>query len=112
MYQNAIKLGLERLAVNATDADTLSFLGHYYANLGERELALQYMAKATALAPQSMYIYYMAATTLAALGDSEQALQALTKAIELGYSRQLASVDAGLAHLRTTQGFSELLSQG
>jgi TolB-like protein/Tfp pilus assembly protein PilF len=105
MYLNAIKLGNERLQVNTSDADTLSIVGHYYANVAERELALQYMAKAEALAPQSMYIYYSSATTLAALGEMDKALAALKKSINLGYSMDMARVDAGLAVLREYPGF-------
>lgn len=111
MYVNAIKLGNERLQVNPSDADTLSMVGHYYANVGERELALQYMARAEALAPQSMYIYYSSATTFAALGDMDKALVALEKSIALGYSANMARVDAGLAVLREHPGFEALTVQ-
>jgi TolB-like protein/Tfp pilus assembly protein PilF len=111
MYLNAIKLGSERLQVNPSDADTLSIVGHYYANVGERELALQSMARAEALAPQSMYIYYSSATTLAALGEMDKALAALEKSISLGYSMNMARVDAGLAVLREQPGFEALTAK-
>jgi tetratricopeptide (TPR) repeat protein len=111
MYRNAIKLGKERLGINPSDAYTLSALGHFHASVGERELALQYMAKAEVLAPQDMYIYYYSATTLAALNELDRAVLALEKSIALGYSADMVRVDAGLAVLRDHPDFEALTVQ-
>lgn len=110
-YRNAIKLAQERIKVNPVDADTMSMLGHYHANVGEREQSLQYLAKATALAPQNFSVYYTSATALAALGDMDQAMQALERAIELGYAKYLVRADAGLAVLRQQPGFEALTAE-
>ncbi len=110
-FRNAIKLAVERLKVNPVDADTMSMLGHYHANVGEREQSLQYLAKATALAPQNFSVYYTSATALAALGDMNPAMQTLEKAIELGYAKHLVGADAGLAVLRQQPGFEALTAE-
>jgi TolB-like protein/Tfp pilus assembly protein PilF len=108
MYRNAIKLALERIRINPSDADTLSLLGYYHANLGEREQALLYLARATALAPDSMYVQYSSAATWASLDEIEKGLAALEKAFDLGYARKIALVDATLGNLRQQPGFKEL----
>ena len=110
MYGNAIKLALEKLNVNPFDAVTLSLVAHYYANIGNREQALQYVARATALAPQDMYVYYFAVTALCSLGDLDQAMTALEKAVDLGYSTELVRVDAGLVSLRGMERFEILVA--
>ncbi len=99
------------MKVNPVDADTMSMLAHYHANVGEREQSLQYLAKATALAPQNFSVYYTSATALAALGDMDRAMQALEKAIELGYAKYLVRADAGLAVLRQQPGFDALTAE-
>ncbi len=107
MYRNAIKLASEHLEINPSDAITLILVAHYYAAVGEREEALQYHARATALAPDSMFVYYNSAILLSTLGEQDRALSALTRAIELGYSRDLIYADAGLAALRSDERFQD-----
>ncbi len=96
MYRNAIKLAMERLAVNPSDTQTLGLLAHYQAGVGDRELALQNIARARALAPDDVYVSYNAATAFCSLGDHEQAGRALAQAVNMGYSIDLVAVDANL----------------
>ena len=109
MYANALKLAQQRLEVNPADADTLAMVAYYSANLGDREEALTYLARANALAQQNMYIYYGSATTFATLGEPERALDALVQAVELGYSTDLVEVDPVLDELKPLPGFQQLL---
>lgn len=99
MYLNAIKLAEERLDVNPSDADTLGLVAHYQASVGMREQALQNIARARALAPSNVYVHYNAATAYCALGEIENAKQALEAAVFRGYSLELARVDANLCSL-------------
>jgi TolB-like protein/Flp pilus assembly protein TadD len=108
MYRNAIKLAMELLKINPSDAETMSLVAHYQANIGEREQALQYMARATALAPQNWTVHYNAATALAALEELEQAMTALEKALALGYSVQMVEIDRSLAKLRELPQFQAM----
>jgi tetratricopeptide (TPR) repeat protein len=111
MYQNAIQLALERLKVNPSDAGAQALVGHYYAASGNREQALLYHARATALAPRDMLVNYQSAQILSTLGELDQAMAALGRAVELGYSPDLVQADAGLAPLRDRQDYKELISR-
>jgi tetratricopeptide (TPR) repeat protein len=99
IYRNAIKLADERLEVNPSDAKTMGLVAHYQASVGDREQALQNIARARALAPSNLYVHYNAATAFCALGDREQAALALEQAFEMGYPRDLAAIDANLCSL-------------
>lgn len=106
-YRKAIALAAGRLRVNPSDAITLGLVAHYHARIGNREQALQNIARAEALAPENVYVNYNRATTLCALGETPQALAALEKAIELGYSVALALGDASLCDLSKLLQFRE-----
>ena len=108
MYQRAIDLSLEYMRINPADADSLALLAHYYANMGNREMALTSIGKAIVLAPEQMNIYYVAATTHCALDDFDQALAYLERAVEYGYPWQLAAADRGLFELRKMPRFEAL----
>jgi len=99
MYLNAIKLASERLKINPMDATTLGLVAHYQASIGDREQALQYIARANALSPGNLYVHYNTATTMCALGELDKAREALEKAVELGYSTDLVKIDASLCGL-------------
>jgi len=109
MYRNAIKLAREQLEVNSSDIIILTLIGHYYAAIGEREQALQYSARANALGSQDVLVNYNTAVTMCSLNELEAALDALERAVELGYSRDLIGVDANLKPLRAAPRFAELL---
>lgn len=108
MYLNAIRLAKNRLEINTSDADTLALVGHYYAGLGERETALEYIGRATALAPDNMYVSYSAATALAALGEMDRAMTALERALQSGYPLHMALADANLQAMRNLPRFEAL----
>jgi adenylate cyclase len=96
------------LKINSSDVDTLSLLAHYTAAIGQREQALQYIARATALAPNDMYTYYNYALMLTTLGEMDKAIAALETAVALGYSTALLQVDAGFDELRGVPRFEQL----
>jgi TolB-like protein/Tfp pilus assembly protein PilF len=108
MYVNAIRLASGQLKINSSDVDTLSLLAHYTAAIGQREQALQYIARATALAPNDMYTYYNYALMLTTLGEMDKAIAALETAVALGYSTALLQVDAGFDELRGVPRFEQL----
>ena len=110
MYENAIKLASERLRVNSQDATTYALVAHYQARIGLRELALQNMSRAIALAPKDMYVYYNNALMLTTLGESELAIDSLKTVVELGYSTDLIKVDAGFKRLNSEENYLSLVS--
>ncbi len=110
MYRNAIKLASSHLQINPSDAVTAVLVAHYHASVGDREEALEYHARALALAPEDVTVHYMSAILLSTLEEHERALASLRHAIELGYSMDLIYADAGLAALREDLGFQDVIS--
>ncbi len=108
MYANAIELAQKRLDINASDADTLALMGHYYAGIGNRQQALEHIHKALRLAPENMYTAYNAATAMVALGEINQAIELLTQALALGYPWHIMIADANLQELRNMPRFEAL----
>jgi TolB-like protein/Tfp pilus assembly protein PilF len=111
MYQNAIKLAGKRLEINASDADTLAMVGHYYAGLDQRESSLEYLDKANALASGNMYVDYTSATALSALGETDRAIASLERALESGYPWHIAEADANLGRVRELPQFEALTAR-
>jgi hypothetical protein len=58
-----------------------------------------------------MYVCYDAAVTNVSLGEADEALAAIERAVELGYPVELLSVDAGLAPLMETDRFRALIAK-
>ncbi len=110
MYLNAIKLAKRQLRINSADADILALIGHYYAGIGAREQALDYIEKSTDIGADNMYVNFSAATAYAALGDTERALSAVERALRAGYPSHVARADANLGDLRSSPRFEALLS--
>ncbi|MBE9540590.1 MAG: tetratricopeptide repeat protein [Proteobacteria bacterium] len=108
MYENAIRLADKRLEVNLSDADTLAMVGHYHANIGQRDMAIDYLNRANALASDNMYVDYHTATALASLSDTEPALEALERALASGYPLHIAAADANLDNIKNTPQFRAL----
>ena len=108
MYRNAIRLAENRLRINPSDAGTLALAGHYCASIGDRDRASKYIADASGLAPENMYVHYNSATAWAALGEEEMALQALKRALASGYPWHIATADANLKELRSGPQFEAL----
>jgi tetratricopeptide (TPR) repeat protein len=89
--------------------DGLALLGHYQANLGNREFALEYIARAQAVGPENMYVFYPSATALVILGQPDDAVKALERAVELGYPPELAEIDAGFREITQRPEFQKLV---
>jgi hypothetical protein len=58
-----------------------------------------------------MYVLYDAAVTHVSLGETDQALDAIERAVEQGYPVALLPVDAGLAPLMETEQFASLVAR-
>lgn len=108
-YLRAAELTRERLKINPTDAYALALLGHYQANLGNRELALEYITKGQAAGPENIYVFYPSATALVILGQPDDAMRALERAVELGYPPELAKIDAGFREIMQRPEFQKLV---
>ncbi len=110
-YQKAIRFAEERLSVNASDADAMSDAAYFYAKVGQAEKAIEMNAAALAISPDDMYVNYNAALIHAHLGQRDDALVALERAVELDYQRELLPVDPGLSSLREEDRFKQLIAR-
>jgi adenylate cyclase len=110
-YNKAIELAGEALRVNPSDATVTAQIAHYYANADEPELAREFLARASKLAPRDMYVSYDAAVTNVSLGETEKALAAIEQAVELGYPVEMIYQDAGLEPLIKTDRFAALIEK-
>jgi tetratricopeptide (TPR) repeat protein len=99
-YRKAIALAISETAKTPENAFLASVLGVYYANLNDREHALQWVRKALALAPGDPDVIERVGEAYEALGDRASALTNIEKALRLGYSISYAKSDPALNALR------------
>ena len=109
-YKRAIALGESQLAVNADEAEVISNLALYYSRIGNVEKARELDAKANRKGPGAMYVHYNSALIHVQLGDVDKALEALERAVELDYERQLLRADPALEGLRDDERFRQLVA--
>ena len=109
-YKRAIRLGEEKLGVNSKDALIISDVAYYYSRIGNRSKAMEMSAKAASGAPDEMYVHYNSALIHAQFGESDAALTALERAVELEYQRELLPIDPAFADLRDEERFKQLIA--
>jgi len=110
-YRRAIALSLEELQVNPRDAATIGHVAKYHAMLGERNLALEYLQRGMAIAPDDPELLFEAAVIHQQLGEPERALYWLAKSLKRGFSATTAKDDPVFGMLRTDQRFQRLIGQ-
>jgi tetratricopeptide (TPR) repeat protein len=108
-YLRSIELLDGDLAVNPRDGDALSLRAIGEARVGRRAPAREQIDRATALSPENPDVQYQRAVTLGILGDSDEALRALERALALGYSATLARSDDRLDPLRQSKRFDAIV---
>jgi TolB-like protein/Flp pilus assembly protein TadD/DNA-binding winged helix-turn-helix (wHTH) protein len=110
-YRRAIGLAQRSLEVNPNDAVTWIQLAYYSARVGDLDHAQRYSERASALGANDLMVHYYAALIALERRDSTTALDALSRAVELGYPAQLVRADPGFATLRSDARFRQLLLQ-
>ncbi|MBT4523134.1 MAG: hypothetical protein HOC23_24290 [Halieaceae bacterium] len=70
--------------------------------------AIKALQEANRLAPRSMFVFSAMATAYAALGEHKTAMDALKKAVELGYPWHIVVLDPGYNELRKLPDYEEL----
>lgn len=109
-YKTAIRLALDRLKVNAKDANVLAYLAGYYAMLGDRRNALIFLDRALQISSENADVLTSAAIVHNQLGDTDVALGYLRKAIASGVSRTTLRDLPNFDNLRGDSRFSQLVS--
>jgi tetratricopeptide (TPR) repeat protein len=90
--------------------DALAELGQAYTRLGRIEEGLEVDERLARLVPENPTVHYNLACSLAMLGQLDTALDALEKAVRLGYDDAgFLREDEDLASLRGESRFRELM---
>jgi len=110
-YERAITIGEQELEINALEIDTMSDLAYYYSRVDQVEKSRDLNQAALEAAPDNMYVHYNSALIYAHLGETDEALSALERAIELGYQTDLLSLDPGMRGLMAEERFEQLVSR-
>jgi len=108
-YRKAIELGNARLAVNARDAMLLACTADYYAMLDQEPQAREQLARALALTANDADVLFRAAILYNHLGETNKALDSLTKSAGAGYSRFFIRDTPDFDHLKNDARFRALL---
>jgi Flp pilus assembly protein TadD len=94
------------------DADVLKALGDLYTRVGQYEKGLEVDRKLVRLCPPDPLVWYNLGCSLALLQRRAEALEALSRAVRLGYrDHKWMSEDDDLAALRDDRAFRELLNK-
>ncbi len=113
MYLGACRSGKRAKGPTAADPEELYHAAVFEKNRGNIEKALDLLRRNPTRRDGDGRVHYLLACCLALQGDVEQALQSLRKAIAADDQNRIqARLEADLAILRGTQGFTELLAGG
>jgi TolB-like protein/Tfp pilus assembly protein PilF len=110
-YRRAVSLAEDRLGVNPNEFDTMSDLAYYHCRLGDRQTSEQLLQRALRAAPEDMYVHYYSALINVQFGETDAALAAVKRAIELEYKPELLSIDPGLRSLSADQRFTRIIDE-
>jgi TolB-like protein/tetratricopeptide (TPR) repeat protein/DNA-binding winged helix-turn-helix (wHTH) protein len=110
-YRRASTLAQKNLEINPKDAVSWAALAYYQARAGDRESAARYEQRAIATDKDELYVYYYGALVALARGDSPGALDALDRAVALGYPPLLIRAAPDFESLRGDARFRKLIAQ-
>jgi TolB-like protein/tetratricopeptide (TPR) repeat protein len=110
-YRRAIPLAQKSLEVNAKDAASWAILAYYQARTGEQDNAARNLQRALATDKDNLFVYYYGALVALARGDSGAALDALDRAVALGYPTLLVRAAPDFASLRNDARFRKIMAQ-
>jgi serine/threonine protein kinase/tetratricopeptide (TPR) repeat protein len=108
-YQRAIRLAEEQKRINPLDPVVLSDLSECYAMTGNETDARSYISQALSIASTDPGVMVRAGLVYEALGEREQALEWIGKALEKGYPLTLIESSPSLNELRADPGFQRLI---
>ncbi len=108
-YKKAISMADDRLKVNPRDTDVLSDLSDYWAMLGDRRHALDYLDRSLAGKQKDKELLFQAALVYNQLRETGTALEWLSKALAAGYSKSVVSKAPGLDNLHDNPRYQALM---
>jgi eukaryotic-like serine/threonine-protein kinase len=114
MYDHAIELAYRELEVNPRDATALGALAVYYARKGQKaakEQALQLIARARSIDPSDDDLMYDEAIVNVLAGRTREALKALQRALENGFSPEVVRSEPDFKSISSLPAFNHLLAK-
>jgi len=108
-FKRAIELAERQKEINPNNPYVTIELAGYQAKIGQEEEAGNNVQKALELAPENTWIMFLAGTTFEQLGDREEALHWIGKAIEHGHSQSEIMNQPDLQDLISDERFQQLL---
>jgi len=111
MHRKALRLIDERLALNPDDARACQLGATMSANLGDREAATGYARRALTINPDDPLLLYNISCMYALLGNPNEALNCLEKAVDKGYGQKdWVEHDSDLDSLRQLPRFQTIVA--
>jgi tetratricopeptide (TPR) repeat protein len=108
-YRRAAELAEAARVVNPTDARNLASLAVYLQKAGDADAAERHLSDAMRRGPADPQVWYRAAIVHALAERNARALQALDRALDLGYSRATAAGADEFERLRQDPRFKALI---
>jgi TolB-like protein/Flp pilus assembly protein TadD/DNA-binding winged helix-turn-helix (wHTH) protein len=109
-YRHAAALAERRVSVNAKDATTWMQLAYYYTRLGETSRSVPCRARALSLGEDDVFVQYYAALISLEEHNVNTALDALHRAIDLGYPIAMVRAAPEFSNLLQDERFQHLLA--
>jgi serine/threonine protein kinase/Tfp pilus assembly protein PilF len=110
MRRKALRLIDERLELNPDDARACQLGATMAASLGEREAATEYARRALTINPDDPLLLYNISCMYALLGNPNEALNCLEKAVDKGYGQKdWVEHDSDLDSLRDIPRFKRIV---
>lgn len=111
-FETAEEMAEGAQGVNPNDPFTMMDRAWIQAMLDKPEVARRLINKALELAPDDPYTHYINALVYLRSGNRNAALDALEKAAEIGYSRQMLAAEPHLAPLKADPRFATIVNDG
>ena len=109
-YRRAIGLAEERLQVNPQDATVRAFTAQYWAMIGDFHTATAELQKALKAAPHDPDVLFRAALIHNQVGDRQQTLDWLRKAVAANFSRTTIRDTPDFDHFKSDPAFKAIIA--
>lgn len=109
-YHHAVELAERRVTVNPKDANTWMQLAFYYARLGDMSHSKPCRAHALEIGADDVFVQYYAALIALEEHNVSGALDALRRALDLGYPIQIVRAAPEFSNLLKDERFQHLLA--
>jgi tetratricopeptide (TPR) repeat protein len=110
-YQKAVDLAEGQKKINPRDQTILVTLAGYYARLGQRDLAYQYLKEVEEMDPSQLDTIFDIGDVYEQLGDRGKALEWMEKAIRNNYKMARFNNNPGLQNLMADARFQQIVNK-